>query len=138
MSSCSVARHLYDHKGDRDCLVTYPPCLSCPSLIKVSSIYLIGLYPMLKIRVDQTKHPQNEDKRVESEYLREMRRNLTSLCGKRYVEYMNQIGWSREGTFYDFLSSPGYPFSQDHEGRMISRKTCNRVAHALAVQIFEQ
>ena len=136
--SCSVARHLYDHKGDRDCLATYPQCLSCPSQIKVSMIYVIGLYPMLKICVDQAKHPRNEDKQVESEYLRELRRNLTSLGGERYVEYMNQIGWSREGMFYDFLSSSDYPFSQNDEGRMTARGGYGRVAHALAVQIFEQ
>ena len=65
-------------------------------------------------------------------------RDVTSMGGRGYIWYMNRYGWSWKGTFTNLLSSADYPFEEDWNGKLKSKKDVERTAPALAVLIFEQ
>ena len=81
---------------------------------------------------------QDEDDETESEdlCLSEDSRDMTSLNAEDFAEVMDEIGWSKDGTFVTLLSTMGYYFCE-RDGRLVAEKDWWLVAEALSLLIFE-
>ena len=89
--------------------------------------------------LDQNKcqcHIADDDGETESNRLPPYLRNFTSLKAWQFVDFMNRIGWPRDGTFVAFLSAMGYYFRKEN-GRIVTRKEGWQVEGALSIAIFE-
>ena len=82
--------------------------------------------------------PQAKDGEERSIDLPRHLRDVTSLRGGDWTDYMNETGWPAGGKFSDLLSSAGYSFYQTPDGRNVCDKWGARFARALAVLILEQ
>ena len=62
--------------------------------------------------------------------------DFTSLDATYSVNYLNTVGWPKDGIFITLLSTVGYYF-REKGGRIATVKPDNHVGRALSVLIFE-
>ena len=80
---------------------------------------------------------QDEDDETESKdlCLSEEPQDLTSLNAEDFAEFLDEIGWSKDGMFVTLLSTMDYYFCE-RDGRLVASRRGSLPAHFRAVSCF--